>query len=286
MINHNLCCPYCNENRIYKHGKSNNIQRYKCTNTSCNRTFSANHDSPFRYAKKFKTMWENYHILMNEGLTLRQCAVNLKINLITAFFWRHKILNSYSLDNDANEIKGYVELTKLILPENFKGNRNPPAGNRGRIQIIAITSSTDVITAVPISRKLCTYKKLVELVNPKLHKDSYIIKSPNNWILLLAKLHNSNIKDIKKYDTTKTWSIPPFTTPIKKWLVRFNGVASKYIMHYVNWYITLYKNKIAPNSELSSKIRSYIKWFDIKLKDFNVDEFFDRTIYDNSSLVY
>ena len=40
-------CPYCKSNHFIKYGKFNGIQRYKCKNHNCLRTFSNRTESPF-----------------------------------------------------------------------------------------------------------------------------------------------------------------------------------------------------------------------------------------------
>ena len=56
-------CPYCECTEFIKFGIYKGIQRYKCKNTICGKTFTNDNNNQFRYSKKFK---ENYgkNILM------------------------------------------------------------------------------------------------------------------------------------------------------------------------------------------------------------------------------
>ncbi|HCW52890.1 MAG TPA: hypothetical protein DG753_03935 [Clostridium sp.] len=85
------CCPHCQNTKFIKHGKYKGIQRYKCS--KCNRTFSNTTNSLWYYSKKDSNIWVKYIELFLQRKTLRECAAELKINLSTAFYWRHKILN-------------------------------------------------------------------------------------------------------------------------------------------------------------------------------------------------
>lgn len=82
------CCPHCNSEKIIKFGKYNNLQRYKCSNKNCNKTFSPKTKTLFSYSKKSADLWIKYFILLNNGKSLRECSTILNINLATSFYWR------------------------------------------------------------------------------------------------------------------------------------------------------------------------------------------------------
>ena len=85
-------CPYCESNKIIKYGMYRSNQRYKCKEESCGRIFTNKIYDQFRYSKKFKDKWREYFKLLNKGLTIRECAAELNITIVTAFFWRHRFL--------------------------------------------------------------------------------------------------------------------------------------------------------------------------------------------------
>ena len=69
-------CPYCKSNHFIKYGKFNGIQRYKCKNKECGKTFNNNKNNPFRYSKKFKDKWKEYFDLDIE----KGCLSNMHID--------------------------------------------------------------------------------------------------------------------------------------------------------------------------------------------------------------
>lgn len=79
-------CPYCESNKIIKYGMYRSNQRYKCKEESCGRIFTNKIYDQFRYSKKFKDKWREYFKLLNKGLTIRECAAELNITIVTAFF--------------------------------------------------------------------------------------------------------------------------------------------------------------------------------------------------------
>ena len=168
-------CPHCSSKNIIKYGKVNGVQRYKCKNNSCGKTFIEQYNSPFRYSKKFKYMWKEYYKLMEEGLTIRQCAAKLNINIITAFFWRHRILNSLISVNKVSILKNHIELSKMIHIENFKGSREKWLQNKNDIMIVSAIDNSINITSTPVSKNNISLNDLLKSIYPKIHTNALMV---------------------------------------------------------------------------------------------------------------
>ena len=123
-LNKTIKCPHCNNEEIIKYGSYNGKQRYKCKNDTCERTFTEQSESPFRHSKKFREKCEEYKGLFEKGLTIRQCAERLNITIVTSFFWRHRFLYDLKHVNYVEKLCNYAELTRIVIIENFKGDRN------------------------------------------------------------------------------------------------------------------------------------------------------------------
>jgi transposase-like protein len=97
-------CPRCESSSFVKNGKNRlRRQRYVCKD--CDKIFSDMTGSPLSYTKKPPEKWIKYMECMSAGLTIRKSAEIVKININTAFHWRHKILSvikciSVKYDND------------------------------------------------------------------------------------------------------------------------------------------------------------------------------------------
>lgn len=80
-------------------------QRYKCKD--CGKTFNNVSCSPMagtHYPKK----WAKYFQFISEGTTLPKIAKALNISISTAFYWRHKVLNSLR-SMDIEQLSGIIE---------------------------------------------------------------------------------------------------------------------------------------------------------------------------------
>ncbi len=281
-------CPYCNCNRVIKHGKMNGIQRYRCKDRHCGRTFNENYHSPFRYSKKFKYMWKQYYDIMQQGASIRSCAGKMKINIITAFFWRHRFLNSFVESNKINVFKEHIELSKMIYTESFKGCKNIVKSTRDRISIVSIMDCNFDIESIPIERNTISMKRLIDVIYPKIHKDAVVIAYQDARLNVLANKHNANIgkefsvrvkrvrtflsnTKVKKSIGERIKGIQPidpmFSVKLKRWISKFRGVATKYIDHYLKWFINIYLIIKLKEFRLNFCIKNYLRWRDIKGRD-------------------
>ncbi|MDS0526970.1 hypothetical protein NNC19_14855 [Clostridium sp. SHJSY1] len=131
------CCPTCGSEKIIKHGFYNGIQRYKCKNELCSKTFSLSTNSIWSYSKKTAEKWGEFIELMLERRTLKYCAERLSININTAFYWRHKVLHAIRFDNIPKSLFGNIHMTKSTMKESFKGCRNISKLERDNIFIVS-----------------------------------------------------------------------------------------------------------------------------------------------------
>lgn len=84
-------CPYCKSKEIIKYGMYKNIQRYKCKDDMCGKTFTNEIYNKFRYSKKFRENWQEYFKLLTKGFTIRECASNLiSFKLILSYVYNFK----------------------------------------------------------------------------------------------------------------------------------------------------------------------------------------------------
>ncbi|MGB5446399.1 MAG: IS1595 family transposase [Psychromonas sp.] len=93
---------------------------------------------------KKEDKWLSYLSLMWEGVALRKIARILKINLRTAFLWRHRFLQIQN-KNKPSSFTGIIEADEAFLPESFKGNRKMPREPRkrggGKVPLVPILIS-------------------------------------------------------------------------------------------------------------------------------------------------
>ncbi|MDV4150024.1 hypothetical protein R0131_04160 [Clostridium sp. AL.422] len=266
-------CPHCNSENIIKHGKYNGLQRYKCLNSICNKTFSQSTKTLFSYSKKPADLWIKYFILLNNGKSLRECSSILNINLATSFFWRHKILITQN-KNYYNVLKNYVEVSKIMMVENFKGNKNAKHINKEKVFIACAMDSNKTLLSKVISINSISLNSINSNFSYNLDKSAVLSAYNDRYFKAYSTKHNCsllpiqnetmshiinvlesnnlrytnsfNIKNIKHLNSLlpdKCLFIHSFSLNIKRWLVRFRGVATKYLEHYLNWHIIEFKNE-------------------------------------------
>lgn len=228
---HIECCPICGSSEYIKYGSYKEIQRYKCK--ECRKTFSKATNSLWSYSKKDAKIWVEFIELMMEKKSLRFCADKLKINLATAFYWRHKILHGLALDVNPNELKGDIYISKALIPENFKGCRNILTPLRHNIWIVAAKGMEDSMLVKRISRGFWDLNSFNEKIYSKIDKKAYIIPYADRYISVLAAKHNKKI--IK--ETSDENRIRFFRNHLNKWLRSFYGVATKYLEEYISLFI-------------------------------------------------
>lgn len=274
-------CPYCEGDKIIKYGIYRGSQRYKCQNDECGKTFTSKFHNQFRYSKKFKDKWEKYFELLNKGLTIRECAKKLNITIVTAFFWRHRFLYDIKSKNYIEKINSYVELTKMVVYENFKGSRN--IKNTKRDKIIVVNALNDSIDIIPIiaARNHLGFYEIRDNIIPRLDRKSYVKGIVDGRLKSFAKafneINNIKVRKIKEKTIDTQYSIKT-----KKWIRKFRGVATKYLDHYLNLRLFEYKNnfedkkniflneKIKGDLCLKVEINTYISWKSIKSKILSV----------------
>lgn len=116
----NYKCPHCNSTKTHKNGTNNNIQRFKCK--SCCKTYFLHTNTVFHSTKKDLAVWREYITLMFRGLSLRDIADEMDISVVTAFYWRHKIMGLFN-SIEQEKLSGVVEADETFFRLSFKGQK-------------------------------------------------------------------------------------------------------------------------------------------------------------------
>lgn len=257
----NKPCPHCGSKKVYKRGKQRGVQMYKCN--ECQKWYSETTGTPL-YDIKLKHKWQSYLKLMEEGVSIKNIAKELKISIQTSFDWRHKILSSLS-EFVPEKLSDEVECDELELALSEKGNRKLTREPRKRGTDFKRNQGQEKVTTVQVltavERKGEKYIKVVEtkrlskediekVFEDKFENNTTFItdKHPSfkayandnssiNHKALLAKDHVD--KDDRSIHLQK---VNNTHKQIRDFLRPFNGVSSKYLQNYLNWYA--YMDKI------------------------------------------
>jgi transposase-like protein len=247
-----LACVHCGSVSVKRNGKYRSRQRYLCKD--CGKTFNDMTNTPFS-GSRYPEKWVKYIEMMVEGYTLPKIAKRLKIHLSTAFYWRHKILNALGTQGFA-QLTGIVESDETFFRESMKGREitHRKAKKRGEKdekrgisnQKIAVVVAQDR-NGNAVARKAGTGRVKAEEIEAAIGK--YI--DPNSLLCTdtatnykkfakMKKLQHEAINERQKQRVKKgiyhIQHVNNFHNRLKKWMIRFQGVATKYLDNYLYWF--------------------------------------------------
>ena len=282
-------CPHCSSELISKNGKYNGKQRYICKD--CRRTFTDFTNSAVYRSKKSLDKWLKYAKCMIMGLSIRKSAKIVGINIATSFFWRHKILDCISAFLGTGHVDGLIEADEVFFAENFKGTKtiNMPreSHKRGKSikkrgiskEQICIATALDRqgnLIIEPLCKGRMTYKELENLYKGHIGENSILCTDSHKSYIRFATDFNLDHKRIKtgkhKEDIYHIQHINNLHSNLKRWMHRFNGVASEYISNYLYWFKWL---RIFESDKDSIKTKNFIVQSNVvcaytKVKDFKL----------------
>ena len=251
----NKPCPHCFSIKVYKRGKQKGVQMYRCN--TCNKWYSETTGTAL-YDIKLKHKWQSYLHYMEQGIPIKKIAKKLGISIQTSFDWRHKILSSLA-QFEPEELASEVECDELELALNNKGSKSleRKARKRGtdfkRNQGEGQITTVQVVTAVQrngskylkaVASKRLSKEQITEAFAGKIADNTTLITDKHPSYRAFAK-ENPTIKHkallakdhVDKNDKTiHLQKVNNVHSQLRTFLKPFNGVSSKYLQNYLNWY--------------------------------------------------
>jgi transposase-like protein len=262
----NKPCPYCTSVEVYKRGKKRGVQMYQCN--ECKRWYSQTTGTPL-YDIKLKSKWQSYLRCMEQGMPIKKIAKELNISIQTSFDWRHKILSS--LEQFVPKILSEeIECDELELPLNNKGSKTLKREPRNRgsdfkrntedkdvtvVQVVTAVERNGNKYLKAVESKRLSKEEIEKVFEGKLSKNATLITDKHPSYRAFAK-DNPSIKHkallakehVDKIDKSiHLQKVNNVHSQLRKFLRPFNGVSSKYLQNYLNWYA--YANQINWNKE-------------------------------------
>jgi len=248
-------CPHCSSTKVYKRGKKNGVQMYKCN--TCNKWYSETTGTPL-YDIKLKSKWQSYLNCMEQGMPIKKIAKKLNISIQTSFDWRHKILSSLEQFVPI-ELSDEVECDELELALSNKGSKELERKPRKRgtdfkrNQNTSEITTVQVVTAVQrngdkylkaVASKRLSKEQIAKVLDGKLAEGTILITDKHHSYKAFAKdnptiKHKSLVaKDhVDKNDKSiHLQRVNNTHKQVRDFLRPFNGVSSKYLQNYLNWY--------------------------------------------------
>ena len=256
-------CPYCAAGHLQLWGHAGGIQRYKCC--TCHRCFNALTGTPLARLKR-RDAWLAFALAMANGSSVRAAASEAGIAPSTSFRWRHRML-SEPAQEESSELRSIVEAAQTGFPESFKGqrtlarqarHRGARPGKRGRPVVrVPVLVAEDreghhfdaVLSPATQSTTACL---LAQILAP----ESLLCSDEPDVLGAIASEDESEIacavlapavspKAIQaeilcaatpsRQRVLHTRHVRAYSAELQDWMLRFRGVASRYLQNYLGW---------------------------------------------------
>ncbi len=243
-------CPHCACARLHRCGFASGLQRHRCL--GCRRSFNALTGTPLARLRK-RECWLPYIQSLLESRTVRDAALVTGVHCTTSFRWRHRFASAAARDRPA-ALSGIVEADETYRLESQKGSRNltrPPRKRGGAARRRGINREHDCLLVARdrvgttldfhTGRGPVTAAQLHVCLQPVLPSDGLLISDGAAAYARFAAgagfTHESvNIRAGRRArGAIHIQNVNGWHSRFKSWLVRFKGVASRYLANYSGW---------------------------------------------------
>ena len=283
-------CRKCDSRQIAKFGKDKNgKQRYKCNSCGC--TFTPTSFSAISHSHCSMNTWKIYIELLLAGTSLSKCAEKCHISVQTAFVWRHKILSVLQRDQDNRVMNGIVETDDMFISVSYKGNHKNskkfvmPRKSYKRGTDNTGPSGQKVCVMCAVERKGHTYGEVLGIgqaseemlshaFKDRILEESIVVADKAHYIKKYFSSTNIELVQTAAHSNPKLASSPPEIKGVyhiqnvnnlhkrfRAFLKNYNGVATKYLNHYVGLYIWIENHKKLGNANLEQELYDTINSF-------------------------
>ncbi|VAW47928.1 hypothetical protein MNBD_GAMMA03-1010 [hydrothermal vent metagenome] len=256
---HGIRCPDCQGRDIRANGKYKSVQRYYCK--PCKKYFRET-TGRLNFGLKKGALLKTYLYHMLMGLSIKKCADFTGICVQTSFDWRHKIASAFE-QAVPESFSGVVESDDIFFLESGKGNRELPRKSRKRGSKATKRGISDEQVAVVVTCDRTNNKELRVAKRGRISKkdlDDVFKGKLDNIETLCTDTHRSYTAfakskqlDHQKFIVSKgrrvkdkiyhVQNVNNTAMRLRKWMAPFNGVATKYLQNYLNWFMVLERIK-------------------------------------------
>jgi transposase-like protein len=226
------------------------LQRSRCL--GCRRTFNALTGTPLARLRK-RERWLPYLQCMLESRTVRDAALAAGVHRTTSFRWRHRFAAGATRDRPAS-LSAIVEADETYRLESQKGSRTltrRPRRRGGSATQRGINREHDCLLVARdrngatldfhTGRGPVTAAQLRTCLLPVLPGDVLLISDSAAAYAAFAAASSITHEAVniragrRARGAIHIQNINGWHSRFKSWLVRFKGVASRYLAHYSGW---------------------------------------------------
>ena len=265
-------CPRCRCEYVTKAGVHNGRQVYKCKN--CKYQFRETAKSLVYYSHKYYLLVD-YIKCMLEGKSLRTCASEVGISLPTSFRWRHKILAAIQGLEGGINFSGITETDELLLQYSEKGRRYKTSEEKEQamktvhpnVAVLVMTDREGNLLFKHTGENRVQNSQIKEELKRRVSENNLICFKPNDEFK--QAVMESPSKKVIVRRKTKGLTIYSVNVAEKKitnflvWMMRFRGVATKYLQNYLMWFVVMnkyLKDKVESDIGRLLNLSSHDRW--------------------------
>ena len=252
-------CPHCAGTALQRWGHASGLRRYRCT--ACRRTFNALTGTSLARLRK-KACWLAYGEALAAGMTLVQAAAHCGVHLTTSFRRRHRFLRAPVAAQEA--LTGVVAADETFFRRSHKGSRRwrhaeaqrerkprrrgEPAGKRGLSaeQVPALIARDRAGHTVDAVLPDLGADAIAAALGPVVAPDAVLCSDGAKAYATFAAQHGLHHEPVNvaagarvRDGAFHVQNVNPYHGRLKGWMVRFNGVATRYLPNYLGWRRTL-----------------------------------------------
>jgi transposase-like protein len=243
-------CPRCGCGRVHRCGQANGLQRFRCL--GCGRSYNALTGTPLARLRK-KECWLPFLQSILESRTVRDAARVTGVHRTTSFRWRHRFVPGAMRDRPAM-LTAIVESDETYRLESQKGSRNLTRRPRKRGDVASRRGINREYDCLLIARDRTgqtldfhtgrgqvTAAQLHACLKPVLPADVLLISDGaaayRRFAVQAGITHEAvNVKaGVRARGAIHIQNVNSWHSRFKSWLVRFRGVASRYLINYSGW---------------------------------------------------
>jgi len=243
-------CPRCGSARKHRCGFATGLQRFRCL--ACRCTFNALTGTPLARLRK-RECWLPYLQCILESRTVRAAAQAVGVHRTTSFRWRHRFIPGATRARPVR-LGAVVEADETYRLESQKGSRNLTRGPRKRGGVAGRRGITDELDCLLVARDRngltldfhtgrgqVTAAQLHDCLRPVLPSDVLLISDSAaayaSFAAAAGITHEAiNVRAGKRArGAIHIQNVNGWHSRFKTWLVRFKGVASRYLINYSGW---------------------------------------------------
>ena len=243
-------CPHCGCGRKHRCGQASGLQRFRCLH--CGRSHNALTGTPLARLRR-KECWLPYLQCVLESRTVRDAAQVVGVHRTTSFRWRHRFVPGAMRDRPQT-LSAVVEADETYRLESQKGSRSlrrRPRKRGGVAKRRGINREHDCLLVARdrsgqtldfhTGRGQVTVAQLHKCLKPVLPADVLLISdgavSYRRFAAQAGITHEA--LNVQAGDRARgaihIQNVNSWHSRFKNWLVRFRGVASRYLINYSGW---------------------------------------------------